>query len=117
MKIRLARSLAALTLAFAGLGPQAHAGLSYTASVGGSAFDPPGYAYATFNSLSLGSAGGTDGGVSVAFANGATVVGSTDQHAAPEVSGDNNKYFGGNYIGDDSTHYLTTGGPPRAKST
>lgn len=91
-----------------GLAVQVHAALSFTSSITGGAL--PGENYATFDSLTLGGVGGSSGSLTVAFTPIAQAVGgTTSTYAAPYVSGNNNNYFGGNYIGADNTTYLTAG--------
>ena len=100
----------AVALLVAVPGGVASAGFTIQSTVGGSA--SAGASYSNFDSLPLGSAGGTSNGVGVAFSGtaAATVEGSvTGQHAAPALSGLNNQFFGPLYSGPDATHYLSTG--------
>ena len=95
-----------LSLAFAGA---ANATLIATVSPTGAA---AGQTYATFNSLPLGAAGGvtTISGVTVAFANNASVVtgSSANRYAAPVFSGGNGLAFG-DANGVDTTNYIQVG--------
>lgn len=66
--------------------------------------------YVNFDSLALGNAGGTVGGIAVSFTGDAkTVINAlSGQYAAPVVSGGNGALFG-NADGVDTTRYLSTG--------
>jgi hypothetical protein len=73
---------------------------------------PTGAVYANFDNLALGNAGGSSGGINVAFTGtGQTVTGSVaNVYAAPNISNSNGVPFGDNTVsGPDTTRYLTTG--------
>ncbi len=101
---------AALALAASiGLAGTASASLIVNSSVGGA---PAGADYVNFDNLALGSAGGTSGGIGVAFTsgNGAVVQGAASGfYAAPFLSGGNGALFGDPANGTDTTRYLSTG--------
>jgi len=86
----------------------AQATLTVSAAVGGA---PAGVNYVNFNSLPLGSAGGTSNGVTVSFTpDGQAVQGSLGGiYAAPYLSNDNGALFGDPANGPDTTTYLTAG--------
>jgi hypothetical protein len=110
MKRRLSAlaTLAATLLALCG----GNADASFTIDAAGGGGAQSGATYANFNDLSLGTAGGTSGGIGVAFSGeGQAVQGSSsDLFAAPYLSGSNNVFFGDpTASGPDSTTYLTTG--------
>lgn len=101
---RLLATAAAITF----IATNAHAGLIVSGSVGGA---PVGATnYVTFNSLALGNAGGTSGGITVSFGgNAQTVIGNASgQYAAPFLSSGNGALFGTG-DGADTTRYLSTG--------
>jgi hypothetical protein len=108
---KLARLLAVTALATGAFVASPDAGavtITVSGSVGGA---PVGATnYVTFNSLALGNAGGTDGGITVSFTGTAqTVINSlSGKYAAPFLSGGNGALFG-NANGVDTTRYLSTG--------
>lgn len=89
-------------------GPAAHATLSLNATVGGV---PTGVSYVNFDTLPLGAAGGSSGGIAVSFTpDGQAVSGSAaNVYAAPFLSSSNGALFGDNANGPDTTTYLSTG--------
>jgi len=102
-----AAGLSALAIGSFIAGPAAHATLSWTATVGGK---PTGTMYASFDSLPLGTTGGSGNGIVVSFAlGGEAVQGSAfEWYAPPYLSNDNGALFGDNTNGPDTTTYLTT---------
>jgi hypothetical protein len=108
---KISRSFAALgvlSLCIAGMSPDARAGLSVSASVGGA---PTGLYYANFDNLPLDATGGSSNGIGVSFTgSGQAVQGSASGlYAAPYLSGGNGTLFGDTTNGPDATTYLTTG--------
>lgn len=107
-----AKSIATAAFAVATLAGSIHpaaANLIVDASVGGA---PTGAAYANFDNLALGNAGGMSGGISVAFTSGDSqaVQGAlSGKYAAPYLSGGNGALFGDPTNGPDTTTYLSTG--------
>ncbi len=101
----LATGLLALSVTAAGA---AHATVTINASIGGAPVGAD--AYATFDGLSLGNAGGTSTGIVVSFTGDAQTVngGLSGQYAAPFLSGGNGGLFG-QPDGVDTTNYLSTG--------
>jgi PEP-CTERM motif len=91
-----------------GMSPVAEAGLTITASVGGA---PTGVNYANFDTIPLGNAGGTSGGITVSFTgDGQAVQGSmANVYAAPFLSNNNGVPFSDPNNGADTTTFLTTG--------
>jgi LPXTG-motif cell wall-anchored protein len=92
-----------------GVGQAGAAVLSVSGSVGGA---PTGITYVNFDNLSLGSGGGTSGGVAVSFSPDAQVVTGAvgGQYAAPFISNSNGVLFGDATVaGADATKYLTSG--------
>ena len=88
-----------------------HAGaatLTVTSSVGGA---PTGISYVNFDNLTLGSGGGTSGGVTVSMSpDGQAVQGpASGLYAPPVLSNNNGVLFGDNTNGPDATTYLTSG--------
>ena len=88
-----------------------HAGaatLTVTSSVGGA---PTGISYVNFDNLTLGSGGGTSGGITVSMSpDGQAVVGaSSGLYAPPFLSNNNGVLFGDSTNGQDATTYLTSG--------
>jgi len=102
-RLRIAALALALTVSAA-----ANASLIVSASVGGA---PLGVNYVNFDSLALGSAGGTSGGIGVSFnPDGGVVNGSlSGYYAAPYLSNGNGTLFGDSTNGPDTTNYLSTG--------
>jgi hypothetical protein len=105
--LRTYLAIGALTLA--GSSPIARAGITYDATVGGSA--PTGVNYANFDGLPLGAAGGISNGITVSFTgDGQAVQGSqSGVGAAPFLSNGNGTLFGDPNNGPDTTTYLSTG--------
>lgn len=101
---------AALVLAVVMAGPASAGIITVSGSVGGA---PTGVMLENFDLLALGSGGGlAASGIGVAFTpDGQVVMGATDQHAAPYLSGGNGTGFGApdQANGADGTRYLTTG--------
>ena len=95
-------------LAFAIVANQASATVIVSSSVGGA---PTGLDYANFDNLSLGSGGGTSGGLTVSFTGDAGVVqgSASGLYAAPYLSNGNGSLFGDSANGPDGTNYLSTG--------
>lgn len=78
-----------------------------SATVGGA---PTGAVYANFDSLPLGTAGGTSEGITVSFVTDAMAVqGTTSNYAAPYLSNGNGALFGDPTNGPDTTTYITSG--------
>ena len=103
------RALALAAAAAASVAGTASANVIVSSSVGGA---PTGVNYANFDNLSLGSAGGTSGGIGVTFlaGNGGIVQGAASgYYAAPFLSGGNGSLFGNPGNGADPTRYLSTG--------
>jgi hypothetical protein len=97
-----------LALALGLIGAVAHgAPLTYSGSVGGA---PTGVVLDDLDWLAIGTAGGTNNGVTINFTPDAKAVqGSVGgEYAAPYVSGGNGAGFG-NADGPDATTYITTG--------
>jgi hypothetical protein len=95
--------------AFIGIAHSASAGLIVNSAVGGA---PTGAHYVNFDNLALGNAGGTSGGIGVAFTSGdgRAVQGAlAGRYAAPFLSGGNGTLFGDPANGPDTTTYLSTG--------
>jgi hypothetical protein len=95
--------------ALVGVANSASAGLVVNSSVGGA---PTGMNYVNFDSLPLGTAGGTSGGIGVSFTSGdgRAVQGSASGfYAAPFLSNGNGTLFGDPANGPDTTTYLSTG--------
>ena len=88
----------------------ADAAFTISASVGGT---PTGsnINLANFDNLALGSAGGSSGGLGVAFSGGAeTAQGLSSAHTPPFLSNSQGSAFGDPTVsGPDTTHYLSTG--------
>src|SRR4029453_2073891 len=87
----------------------AYADLTITSVVGGV---PTGVSYRTFNTLPLGAAGGTSGGIGVSFTgDGQAVQGAASGlYAAPFLSNSNGTLFGDATVsGADATTYLSSG--------
>ena len=82
--------------------------ITLTAAVGGV---PTGTNYANFDSIPLGSAGGTSNGITVQFSPDAQAVqgGKPNLYAAPFLSANNGMSFGDPNDGADATTYLTSG--------
>ncbi len=101
-------ALGVLSLCVVGMNPVAQAGLTISASVGGA---PTGVNYVNFDNLTLGSGGGSSGGVTVSFtSDGQAVQGSlSDYYAAPYLSNGNGTLFGDPTNGPDTTTYVSTG--------
>jgi len=101
---------AAVALAtLVGVANPASANLVVNAAVGGA---PTGANYVNFDNLALGNAGGTSGGIGVAFTSGDSqaVQGAlSGRYAAPFLSGGNGTLFGDPTNGPDTTTYLSTG--------
>jgi hypothetical protein len=106
--LRKVLAVGAVSLCAAMLNPIAQAGITIDASVGGA---PLGATYANFDNLSLGSAGGTSGGINVSFTGDAQAVQGSlvNYYAAPYLSNGNGTLFGDATNGPDATTYLTTG--------
>lgn len=106
------KSLLAAVALLAGMGVAATASATaiLSASVGGA---PAGADYyETFDSLALGSAGGTTpSGIVASFSPAAQAVqgSASGMYAAPFLSGNNGLNFGGEPDGADATTYLTSG--------
>jgi hypothetical protein len=105
------KSAVALISAVATLGCVASANAAFVidASVGGAA---TGVNYVNFESLPLGSAGGSTGDISISFtSDGGIKTGSSDGiHAAPYISNSNGLLFGDATVsGPDVTQYVSTG--------
>jgi hypothetical protein len=102
--------VAAVALAaLVGAASSASASLVIDSSVGGA---PTGVAYANFDNLALGNAGGTSGGIGVSFTSGdgrAVQGAASGLYAAPFLSGGNGGAFGNPGNGADTTTYLSTG--------
>lgn len=108
------QALLAGAVLVAGMGLMATTASAATVHLSGSVGGVPTSAdqYESFDSLGLGSAGGTTStGVAVSFtADGEAVQRAVDgKYAAPFVSGGNGTNFGGQADGADATTYLTSG--------
>lgn len=99
---------AAMTAAVATTPETANAALMVQATVGGA---PTGVSYVSFDSLSLGNAGGVSNGITVSYTGtGRTVQGAASGlYAAPFLSNSNGVPFGIAGNGADPTRYLSTG--------
>lgn len=110
MSKQLQRSIGAcaLALGLAVTGTSAQAALIVSSAVGGV---PTGVNYVNFDNLSLGSAGGVSGGITVSFVpDGKAVTGAVSgQYAAPYLSNSNGVLFGNPGNGVDTTTYLSSG--------
>ena len=107
--LRLALVASTMLFGFAGA---ANAALIVTAAVGGA---PTGVSYVNFESLPLGGAGGSTGGVTVSITSDGGVVSgaASGLYAPPYISGSNGALFGDATVaGPDTTKYLTTGKVP-----
>jgi hypothetical protein len=103
------RALALAAITAASVAGTASASVIVSSAVGGA---PTGVSYANFDNLSLGSAGGTSGGIGVSFlsGDGGIVQGAASGlYAAPFLSGGNGSLFGNPGNGADTTRYLSTG--------
>lgn len=104
----ISRLLAVTALASLAVVPAAKAVLIVSGSVGGA---PVGATnYVNFDSLALGSGGGTAGGLAISFSGDAAVVTGavSGKYAAPFLSNGNGALFG-TANGVDTTRYLSTG--------
>ncbi len=95
-------------LCLTAISSDARASITIDASVGGA---PTGVNYASFDTLPLGSAGGTSSGISVSFGGDAQAVQGSQSgvYAAPYLSNGNGTLFGDSSNGPDTTTYLSTG--------
>jgi hypothetical protein len=105
---RMCMAVGVLCFYFVGMSPNARAGITVSASVGGA---PTGVNYANFDNLPLGTAGGSSGGITVSFTtDGQAVQGSlSGVYAAPYLSNNNGVPFLDPNNGPDTTTYLSTG--------
>ena len=95
-------------LCLTAISSDARASITIDASVGGA---PTGVNYANFDTLPLGSAGGTSSGITVSFGGDAQAVQGSQSgvYAAPYLSNGNGTLFGDSSNGPDTTTYLSTG--------
>jgi hypothetical protein len=106
--LRTSAAVGALSLCLVGMSSTARAGITIDASVGGA---PTGVNYANFDTLPLGSTGGTSNGITVSFTGDAQAVQGSlaNVYAAPYLSNGNGSPFGDTSNGPDATTFLSTG--------